>query len=246
MSEVIKTGRPLRHAHLSRERESGNPFPDMDSIRIEPPVRRTQGTAGTRLDVDGTAGRSSEATETPRNLDELFQRGFDAGRRDAEEALQEEFEEQLRRECEERTAQYAAQWENILSGIRREWSRVRSETAESIVKISLLAAERIVKQEMKSDPSVILNQVREGLRHVTGVDRIKIRVHPDDEAFLRENRPGVLAGSDSIREMLIEPDAAVQRGGCVLESESGNVDATLETQLKKIEGLLREDRHEAR
>jgi flagellar assembly protein FliH len=55
---------------------------------------------------------------------------------------------------------------------------------------------------------------------------------------VREHRAAIASGSDSIRDMVIEADEKVERGGCILESDSGNVDARISTQLKKIEETL--------
>jgi len=97
-----------------------------------------------------------------------------------------------------------------------------------------------LRREVILDDTVVLQQIKEGLRRVLGVDHIKVRVNPIDEAMVREHRAAVAMGSDSLRDMLIEADEKVERGGCILESDSGNVDVRLSTQLKRIEAALLE------
>jgi flagellar assembly protein FliH len=67
---------------------------------------------------------------------------------------------------------------------------------------------------------------------------VKLRINPMDEELVREQRSALLVGSDFIREVMIEADENVERGGCVIESSAGNVDARISTQLKQIETVF--------
>jgi flagellar assembly protein FliH len=71
---------------------------------------------------------------------------------------------------------------------------------------------------------------------------VKLRVHPDDESTLRQRRVEVSSAIDSLREVVIEADDKIERGGCIVESDSGNVDARLSTQLRSIELVLFEQK----
>ena len=71
-------------------------------------------------------------------------------------------------------------------------------------------------------------------RHVT------IRVAPADEKAVREGLASMLASVPGGASFLdVVPDARLERGACLLESELGVVDASLETQLKALENALR-------
>jgi flagellar assembly protein FliH len=108
----------------------------------------------------------------------------------------------------------------------------------TVVQLAVTIAELIVKREVSIDREVVLREAREALRRVVGVQLITLRVNPFDLELVRGQKPALMAGSEGIREMRIEPDEAVGRGGCIVESESGNVDARLSTQLRNIETAL--------
>jgi flagellar assembly protein FliH len=80
--------------------------------------------------------------------------------------------------------------------------------------------------------------MREAIRRIVGVEIITVRVHPEDEALVRSHRSALLSSSDSVREIVIEGDESIERGGCILESATGNVDARIGSQLRQIETAL--------
>ena len=129
-----------------------------------------------------------------------------------------------------------------MENIRKEFSNLQQRSEEIVIRFTLAVAEQILRREVILDNTVsVIQQIKEGLRRVLGVDHIKVRVNPIDEAMVREHRASVASGSDSLRDMLIEADEKVERGGCILESDSGNVDVRISTQLKKIESALLEN-----
>jgi flagellar assembly protein FliH len=127
---------------------------------------------------------------------------------------------------------------HIVEEINQERQRLQQEMEGIVMTLALAVAERIVKRELRFDESIVLEQIKEAVRRVIGVERVKIRVHPDDEQTIREHRPELLMVADSVREVIIEPDPKIERGGCILESDSGNIDARLATQLEALETAL--------
>jgi len=67
---------------------------------------------------------------------------------------------------------------------------------------------------------------------------IRIRVNPDDLGFLKENKMQLYTMLGESKEIEIVEDALVGRGGCIIDTEIGTIDARLETQLRVIEKLF--------
>jgi flagellar assembly protein FliH len=108
----------------------------------------------------------------------------------------------------------------------------------TVVQLAVTIAELIVKREVSIDREIVLREAREALRRVVGVQQLTLRVNPFDLELVRGQKSALMAGAESIRDLRIEPDEAVARGGCIVESDSGNVDARLSTQLRNIEMAL--------
>jgi flagellar assembly protein FliH len=174
----------------------------------------------------------NEATLAPAAdlVDEAYQRGVADGRRAAEEevARMQQTEEQARNQHMDTLAlSFRTQLEALLGRIETD-----------ALRFALAVAERIVKREVRIDKEVVVRQIREAVKRVVGIDSIKIRVNPEDESIVRHHRSTILGSLESVREVLIEADASLDRGGCIIESAAGNVDARFETQMRQVEAAL--------
>lgn len=164
------------------------------------------------------------------SLDQIFQQGFGQGQQEAEIRMRAEYEQTL---TEERRKVGM-----LISSFEAQQKTYQQSLEQSTMKFGIAVAEIIIKREVSIDKGLVLQQVREALKRVVGVERIKLRVNPQDEFIVKENRAAVTEDSDSIRDIIIDLDETIEPGGCILESDSGNVDARLSTQLKKIEESL--------
>jgi flagellar assembly protein FliH len=109
-----------------------------------------------------------------------------------------------------------------------------------MLELVLEVARKVVREELKLQPAHVLAIVRDALRRVQGVGRLRIRANPLDVDLLRQNRPLLLQVVEGIESIEIVEDRRVDQGGCVIETEQGVYDARIRTQLGEIERALRE------
>lgn len=167
---------------------------------------------------------------TEERLREEFERGRVQGLTEAAAAISE-------RDEAERTGA-ARRLDVLLDSMVKETARFAGELEREAYRFAVAVAERIVKREIVLDESVVMRQMREAIRRIVGVESITVRVHPEDEALVRSHRSALLSSSDAVREIVIEGDESIERGGCILESATGNVDARIGSQLRQIETAL--------
>ncbi len=167
---------------------------------------------------------------TEERLHEEFERGRVQGLTEAAAAIGE------RDEAERMAA--GRRLDTLLESMAKETAAFAAELEREAYQFAVAVAERIVKREITLDEAVVMRQMREAIRRIVGVDKITVRVHPEDEALVRSHRAALLSSSDAVREILIEGDESIERGGCILESATGNVDARIGSQLRQIETAL--------
>lgn len=85
------------------------------------------------------------------------------------------------------------------------------------------------------DKERIVRIVRNALNTVRGQQKVTVRVAPADEAAVLQAFSAMTSGSSGSAFLTIVADARLSRDSCILESELGVVDASLETQLKALE-----------
>ncbi len=111
----------------------------------------------------------------------------------------------------------------------------------TVVLLVLELVRTVVKHEASVAPETILQVVRAAMDELSLETAVAVRVHPDDVALLEAGLAGI--GVPAGVAIAVQADPALSRGGCVLESGAGRVDATMETQLQRIESLFHEQLH---
>ena len=125
----------------------------------------------------------------------------------------------------------------VIDAVREDRDRFLRSAEPELVRLALGAAERIVHHEISQNDQFVVETVRSALTRAMSRSDISIRVNPEDMAVMREYRERLLAAGDFEHLRLIE-DQRIDRGGAVLESDSGTVDAKIATQLREVRGAL--------
>ena len=112
------------------------------------------------------------------------------------------------------------------------------ETAEpEIVRLSLAVAERILNQHVALDPGAVLENVRSAIARLVNRETVTVRVNPADIETMRQHRDKLMSMNDIDNLRVIE-DQRVDRGGVVIETDAGTIDAKISTQLREARRLL--------
>jgi len=114
------------------------------------------------------------------------------------------------------------------------------------LKLCIEVVEKIIRHEIRTDPKVVQRVVKSCLRRMKNTAEARIRVNPAELAAVRAQRDELLGIADGLKSLSIVDDRRISPGGCVVETSSGDFDATVETQLDRIDqklGEIYEDGH---
>lgn len=113
---------------------------------------------------------------------------------------------------------------------------------KEVIRLSLEVARKVIKREVAIDEELILTLVKVALSRVADQTLITIRVNPRDYQSIERHRPagiGMSENGSASESVKIVEDPLIARGGCIIETESGTIDARVEEQIREIEkGLL--------
>ncbi len=114
--------------------------------------------------------------------------------------------------------------------------------APDILEISVDIAKTIIKKELDSDPQVLINTIIDVLRTVSkNESKITIRVRPQAVQYIKDTIPNITYQYGIDSKINIISDPAIEEGGCVLQTNNGIVDASIDTQIeiikKSFEGI---------
>jgi len=131
----------------------------------------------------------------------------------------------------------------LLASAITEFERARvlvMKTVEAqVTELALAIASKIVHQCADEKRDLVLAQVREAIARVRDSRELLIRVHPEEVPFIESVRGALLPLFEGPVTMKIEGDRAVSRGGCLLETPTRFIDATIDAQLARYGEALK-------
>lgn len=164
----------------------------------------------------GQAGAVSEAAHN---------KGFEAGREAGRHSADQEMNEML------------VTMRGLVDMARAERHKIIESAEPEIVKLAMGIAERIVHKQISLDRDVVVEMTKAAIGRLLEREVVTVRVHPADLARMKEHRDDVLAVGD-VKHMRIIEDQRVDRGGVIVETDSGSVDAKIATQLDEARRVL--------
>lgn len=158
----------------------------------------------------------------------------DDGRRDGfAQGFQDGFE-QGRRQGEDDSRQMAA----LMQSVRDAVDQLNGSVADELVDLALQLAQQFLRGALHVQPQRILPLVREVLGDApTAPAPAMLRVHADDAELIRQMLGTELAAAG----WTLIVDAAIERGGCRVQTRFGETDATLQTRWAEMTRALGRD-----
>jgi flagellar assembly protein FliH len=148
-------------------------------------------------------------------------------------ARKEGFQEGIR-QAKSEVAKVRVQLNQILSGREEALASV----ADDIAGLAIEVAQRILKTEVSCDEALVMRLVHDTIQRAgRNVKSLLIKVHPDDVTTVKhslkmEPIPNLNA------EIIVMEDATVDAGSCIVETNSGLIDASFATQLELLKSLF--------
>jgi flagellar assembly protein FliH len=109
---------------------------------------------------------------------------------------------------------------------------------ERSVQLALALAEKIVAGALAVRPELVVEAVRHALRGIVERERITVLVHPDDLAVVSASMSGVQAEMGGIEHWEVQAERRVGRGGAVVRHAHGDVDAEVESKLRRAREVV--------
>jgi flagellar assembly protein FliH len=122
---------------------------------------------------------------------------------------------------------------------------LRHETAEAVerdaVELALALAAKILAGELEAHPERVVDVVRGALRRIANRRQIVVLVDPGDLDVVSAAVGDLRAQVGGIETCDVQADRRVGRGGAVVRTVEGEIDATVKTQLERARELMLAD-----
>ncbi len=128
----------------------------------------------------------------------------------------------------------------LLEMARVERSKLIEDAEPELVRLAFGIAERVLHQQVALDRGVVIEMAKVAIARLIERDTVTVRVNPADLEGMREHRDELIAIGD-IRNLRVVEDKRVDRGGVVIDSDTGTIDARIRTQLDEARKILHID-----
>ncbi|MGE5679446.1 MAG: FliH/SctL family protein [Bacillota bacterium] len=183
-----------------------------------------------KVNNDADAGLNEDQQED--YFDHQLQSQYEKGFIDGQNQLRAELENEYLMQLSEKTEEF----NRILGMLEANLSEYDQAYDKIVIEAAVAIAEKIIKQQI-SKQSIITDTLRESVKKIIGANEILIRVNPADHNEIHSGH-GTPLLEESFSKIKFEIDEKLEPGGCMVETEIGNVDARISTQINEIKKQL--------
>jgi len=129
--------------------------------------------------------------------------------------------------------------EQIMQTLTRPLADLDRQVEADLVELAIAIARQLLRGEYETAPERVATVVRDAIGMLPAASRVvRLQLHPEDAALVRE----LVQLPESAHDWQIIEDPTVSRGGCLVDSETVRVDATVEARLEAtLETLMADE-----
>jgi len=161
---------------------------------------------------------------------EGFQKGYTEGTVKAETEVEAKYKDIAEQEL--------AQIKTIVVSFTQSYKDLIKNAEQSLVSLATDIAAKVIQEEAQKHSELVLRMVKVGLERVVEKANIVVKVHPEQLELVKHHKAQLISMVESIDNFELMPDVRVDRGGCVVETNSGSVEVRLQKQVNELKKVL--------
>lgn len=115
---------------------------------------------------------------------------------------------------------------------------LRLELQQQIIPIALKAAKKVVATQLELKPDTIVDIVLQALTPAMHSRRVILYVNKEDKEILESHKSKIKTILEQLQTLSIQERADISPGGCIIETEAGIINVTIENQWRALEAAF--------
>ena len=152
---------------------------------------------------------------------EAYEKGFAQGQKDGLDLEKSKM------------AEMGRQYEALFSELRDLKINIFNDSEGEMLRLVELIVKKIIGEEIKTGEPIIKHSIKSAAKFLTDKRKVRIIINPDDMEEVKKMLPDLARLTKGGHFQLTE-DLSVSKGGCILETGFGRVNATIDDQLDEI------------
>jgi flagellar assembly protein FliH len=182
----------------------------------------------------------AEAQEKAKKIENDSRSAFESERKDAEERGRVAGREAGFADGKAEVERLVQRTQVVLERAQDKRGEILAETEQEIIDLVLLISRKVIKVISENQRNVVISNVVQALRKVKGRGNIIIRVNMADVKLSTEHIKDFIQLVEGAKSLQVVEDSTVDPGGCVIETDFGEIDARISSQLAELESKILE------
>jgi len=182
----------------------------------------------------------NEAKSKASEMEADVRRALEAERTEARESGKKEGKEEGYAEGKAEVDRLIERTQVVLGRAQDKRGEILNDTEKEIVSLVLLISRKIIKVLSENQRSIIVSNVIEALRKVKAKGNVIIRVNLADLQLATEHKQDFIRLMENVKSIQVVEDSSVDSGGCIIETDFGEIDARIASQLAELENRILE------
>jgi len=127
----------------------------------------------------------------------------------------------------------------LIEEVNQVKAKILGETEEDILSIALAISRRIIAEEVRQNPELILKNIQRAIKKIGKTEKLIIRLHPEDLEILSQDADEIIRPQNKNIALRFEADTGLTPGDYIVEGEERMIDGRQQNQFKMLETYLR-------
>ena len=128
----------------------------------------------------------------------------------------------------------------ILEAVMQRREEILADTESQIVELVILMARKVIKILSENQKNVVMANTLAALKKVKTRGEVTLRVNLEDVKLTSAHAQEFIEHVENVKGITVLEDSAVERGGCIVETDFGAIDARISSQLQELENKILE------
>ena len=128
----------------------------------------------------------------------------------------------------------------ILEAVMQRREEILQDTESQIVELVILMARKVIKILSENQKNVIMANTVAALRKVKTRGSVTLRVNIEDVKLTTAHADEFIQHVENVQGITVLEDSSVEKGGCIVETDFGAIDARISSQLTELENKILE------
>lgn len=213
--------------YLRSKAQKESSFKMSEVVRLQTGVSKIESQELDRKIEERVLERLKEIQEPA--YQEAYQLGLEEGRKEAFNSQTQAIESRL------------ASLDQLVESISNLKELLVQHNETHLIQLMFHMAKRLAFSEISADKESVIKAMREAIRLAQAEEEVLVQVNPEHLEFLETLKTQTNRELEFLKKLKFAPNESVSKGGCIIETNYGEIDARFEERVDKLWSSISEN-----